>query len=158
MKVVFEQEFPLKSPFPVRFKAGFDANGVTFFRKHDPLKLYPCTRVRNSLQGGISIQCREAEYSSESILHITISPPKQQYMLWGISGIWILSGIPALYNGVWQMLIPLLLMPVFLWIVLAACRTAAENDIPKIRQSFENTLHLLEQKYQNDNRYKITGK
>lgn len=72
LKAVFEKEFPAYNDlFPI-IKNGGNANDFTFFRKQDLLQLHPGIKSRNSLRGGLLIQCEKSEYPSETILHITI--------------------------------------------------------------------------------------
>ena len=73
LKTVFEKELPHVSSFAA-FKAGFEANKFTFFRRSKPFHLYPVITSRNSLRGEIAVKCEKSEYSPETILHITIAP------------------------------------------------------------------------------------
>jgi hypothetical protein len=43
-------------------------------------------------------------------------------------------------------------MPVFVFTIIAISRSIAENELPEIRQAFENTLRQLEKKYRGPKR------
>ena len=73
LKTVFEKELPHVFSFAA-FKAGFEANKFTFFRRSKPFHLHPGITGGNSLRGEIAVKCEKSEYSPETILHITIAP------------------------------------------------------------------------------------
>ena len=77
------------------------------------------------------------EYSDFS--HLTAISPRKEFLP-------VMMGILLLCIGSWQAVIPLG-MSVFFFVFLALCRSAAENEIPQIRQAFENTLRKFEEKY-----------
>ena len=81
LKAVFEKELPHISSFAA-FKAGFEANKFTFSRRSKPLHLHPGIAGRNSLRGELAIQCEKAEYSTDTILHITIAPQNIRLFCW----------------------------------------------------------------------------
>ena len=145
LKTVFEKELPHVFSFAA-FKAGFEANKFTFFRRSKPFHLHPGITGRNSLRGEIAVKCEKSEYSPETILHITIAPQNISLFCWIYLCFAVMMGILLLCVGTWQAVIPLG-MSVFLFVILALCRSAAENEVPKIRQAFENTLRKFEEKY-----------
>ena len=145
LKTVFEKELPHVFSFAA-FKAGFEANKFTFFRRSKPFYLHPGITGRNSLRGELAIQCEKPEYSPETILHITIAPQNISLFCWIYLCFAVMGGILLLCVGRWQAVIPLG-MSVFLFVILALCRSAAENEVPQIRQAFEETLRYFEEKY-----------
>ena len=149
LKAVFEKELPHISSFAA-FKAGFEANKFTFSRRSKPLHLHPGIAGRNSLRGELAIQCEKAEYSTDTILHITIAPQNIRLFCWIYLCFAVMMGILLLCTGTWQAVIPLG-MSVFLFVILALCRSAAENEVPQIRQAFEETLQHFEEKYCGEN-------
>ena len=151
LKEIFEKEFPLCDNIFAGFKTMFERNKVTFSRSHKPLVLNPVLLSRNSMRGEMFIECEKAAYSDETILHISITPPNQKIVIFVFLSFYIVFFFISLLSGAWQICIPVLLMPVFLFLVLAVCRNAAESEIPLIRQAFENTLLNLEYKYENRN-------
>ena len=148
LKTVFEKELPHVFSFAA-FKAGFEANKFTFFRRSKPFHLYPGITGRNSLRGEIAVKCEKSEYSPETILHITIAPQNISLFCWIYFCFAVMGGILLLCVGTWQAVIPLG-MSVFLFVFLALCRSAAENEVPQIRQALENTLRKFEEKYCGD--------
>ena len=151
LKSVFRKELPSYNNLFAVFKAGFDREGVTFFRSRDPLKLHPGLGGRNSLRGEITIRCERSGHSPGTVLHITIAPPPDTGLLaWIMLCFSVALGILALCAGAWQALFPALLMPGFLFMVLAFCRWSGENEVPKIRGAFESTLRKLEEKYRGE--------
>ena len=144
LKTVFEKELPHVFSFAA-FKAGFEANKFTFFRRSKPFHLYPVITSRNSLRGEIAVKCEKSEYSPETILHITIAPQNISLFCWIYLCFAVMGGILLLCVGRWQAVIPLG-MSVFLFVILALCRSAAENEVPQIRQDFEILLRTLERK------------
>ena len=148
LKAVFEKELPHIFSFAA-FKAGFEANEFTFFRRSKPFHLHPGITGRNSLRGEIAVKCEKPEYSPETILHITIAPQNISLFCWIYLCFAVMMGILLLCAGSWQAVIPLG-MSVFLFVILAICRSVAENEVPKIRQAFENTLRKFEEKYCGD--------
>ena len=144
LKTVFEKELPHVCSFAA-FKAGFEANKFTFFRRSKPFHLYPGITGRNSLRGEIAVKCEKSEYSPETILHITIAPQNISLFCWIYLCFAVMMGILLLCVGTWQAVIPLG-MSVFLFVILALCRSAAENEVPQIRQDFEILLRTLEKK------------
>lgn len=146
LKAVFEKEFPAYNDLFSIIKNGGNANDFTFFRKQDLLQLHPGIKSRNSLRGGLLIQCEKSEYPSETILHITIAPKNISFFVWCILCFSMGMGILMLCSGVWQAVFSLSI-PIFQFVLLAICRSAAEREIPKIRQTFENTLRRLEVQY-----------
>ena len=145
LKAAFEKEFHHVSSFAA-FKAGFEANKFSFFRRSDPFHLHPGISSRNSFRGEISIRCEKANFSSDTILHITIAPQNMSLFCWIYVGFAMLMGILLLCAGMWQAIIPLG-MSAFLFVFLAICRSAAENEIPEISKAFEQTLRTIEEKY-----------
>ena len=145
LKTVFEKELPHVSSFAA-FKAGFEANKFTFFRRSKPFHLHPGITGRNSFRGEIAVKCEKAEYSTDTILHITIAPQNISLFCWIYLCFAVMMGILLLCIGSWQAVIPLG-MSVFFFVFLALCRSAAENEIPQIRQAFEETLRELEAQY-----------
>jgi len=148
LKTVFEKELPHVFSFAA-FKAGFEANKFTFFRRSKPFHLYPGITGRNSLRGEIAVKCEKSEYSPETILHITIAPQNISLFCWIYLCFAVMMGILLLCVGTWQAVIPLG-MSVFLFVILALCRSAAENEVPQIRRALENTLRKFEEKYCGD--------
>lgn len=151
LKEVIAKEIPFHSDLSATFRAMFSGRRITFFRIRKPLVLTPF-QYNNSLQGAVFIECTRSEYSPETILHITIAPLKTTWKWFSrfMFCFYGLLGGLALYAGVWQMLIPLALMPGFLLMVLVWCRSMAEDEIPKIRQALELDLRNLEKKYRSD--------
>ena len=149
LKAVFEKELPHIFSFAA-FKAGFEANKFTFFRRSKPFHLHPGITGSNSLRGELAIQCEKTEYSPETILHITIAPQNISLFCWIYLCFAVMMGILLLCTGTWQAVIPLG-MSVFLFVFLALCRSAAENEVPKTRQDFELMLKTLESKYRQEN-------
>ena len=148
LKAAFEKEFRHIFSFAA-FKAGFEANKFTFFRRSKPFHLHPGITGRNSLRGEIAVKCEKAEYSTETIVHITIAPQNISLFCWIYLCFAVMMGILLLCVGMWQAVIPLG-MSVFFFVILALCRSAAENEIPQIRQALENTLRKFEEKYCGD--------
>ena len=146
LNFVFEKELPSYDNLFAIIKTGFDVNCFTFFRKCDPLQLHPGIKGRNSLRGELLIRCEKSEYSPDMILHITIAPQNISLLLWIMLCFSIGMGILMLCAGMWQAIFPLF-MPVLLFVILALCRSAAEQEIPEISRAFENTLRRLEEKY-----------
>ena len=144
LKTVFEKELPHVFSFAA-FKAGFEVNKFTFFRRSKPLHLHPNIAGRNSLRGEIAVKCEKADYSTDTILHITIAPQNMSWFCWIYLCFAVMGGILLLCVGRWQAVIPLG-MSVFLFVILALCRSAAENEVPQIRQDFEILLRTLERK------------
>ena len=145
LKAAFEKEFPPVFSFAA-FKAGFEANKFTFFRQSKPFHLYPGIGGRNSFRGEISIRCEKANFSSDTILHITIAPQNIRLFCWIYVGFAMLMGILLLCAGKWQAVIPLVMIA-FMFLILHLCRSAAENEIPEISRAFERTLRTIEEKY-----------
>ena len=149
LKAVFEKELPHVFSFAA-FKAGFETNKFTFFRRSKPFHLHPSGIAgRNSLRGEIAVKCEKAECSTDTILHITIAPQNISLFCWIYLCFAVMMGILLLCAGKWQAVIPLG-MSVFLFVILALCRSAAENEVPQIRQALENTLRKFEEKYCGD--------
>ncbi|MBE6376725.1 MAG: hypothetical protein E7050_09700 [Lentisphaerae bacterium] len=146
LKEVFEKELLSYNTF--RF-AGCDPTKVCFFKTKNPLVIHPVLYTRNSLRGVISIKCKKTGSASETILHITIAPVNQSLFIWTILCFSIGMSILFLCAGVWQAIFPLF-MPVFVFTIIAISRSIAENELPEIRQAFENTLRQLEEKYCGD--------
>ena len=144
LKTVFEKELPHIFSFAA-FKAGFEANKFIFCRRSKPFHLHPGITGRNSFRGELAIQCEKPEYSPGTILHITIVPQNISLFCWIYLCFAVMMGILLLCVGTWQAVIPLG-MSVFLFVILALCRSAAENEVPKIRQDFEILLRTLERK------------
>ena len=150
LKAVFEKELPHVFSFAA-FKAGFETNKFTFFRRSKPFHLHPSGIAgRNSLRGEIAVKCEKAEYSTDTILHITIAPQNIRLFCRIILCFAVMMGILLLCAGKWQAVIPLVMIT-FLFVFLAICRSAAENEVPQIRQAFENTLRNFEEKYCGEN-------
>ena len=147
LKKVFAREIPLHSGFAAGFRAMLLGKRITFFRTHKPLVLMPCRCGRNSLWCSIFIQCAQAEYSPETILHITIAPQNTKWFIRVLLCFYLLLGLLAWPAKVWQMFPVLLLMPVFSWMALASCRLATEGEIPQIQKELERALRNLEKKY-----------
>ena len=145
LKTVFEKELPHVFSFAA-FKAGFEANKFTFFRRSKPFHLHPGITGRNSLRGEIAVKCEKSEYSPETILHITIAPQNISLFCWIYLSFAVMMGILLLCAGKWHAIIPFG-MSAFLFVILALCRSAAENEVPQIRQAFEETLRKFEEKY-----------
>ena len=145
LKAVFEKELPHIFSFAA-FKAGFKANKFTFFRRSKPLRLHPGITGRNSLRGELAIQCEKADYSTDTILHITIAPQNISLFCWIYLCFAVMMGILLLCAGKWQAIISFGLSA-FLFVFLAICRSVAENEVPQIRQAFEETLRHFEEKY-----------
>ena len=61
-----------------------------------------------------------------------------------------MMGVLLLCAGKWLAIIPLG-MSAFLFVFLAICRSVAENEVPQIRQAFEETLRHFEEKYCGEN-------
>ena len=148
LKTVFEKELPHVFSFAA-FKAGFEANKFTFFRRSKPFHLHPCVTGRNSFRGEIAVKCEKAEYSTDTILHITIAPQNMSLFCWIHICFAMMMEILLLCVGTWQAVIPMG-MSVFFFVILALCRSAAENEVPQIRQAFGNTLRKFEEKYCGD--------
>ena len=147
LKEVFEEELPSYDNFISIFKlVGNDEKKVCFFKTKTALVIRPVMYCRNSLRGVISIKCGKVGSASETLLHITIAPPDISIFLWIILCFSIGMGILMLCAGLWQAVFPWFTL-VFLFVVLAVCRSSAEQEIPKIRQAFENTLRHFEDKY-----------
>ena len=146
LKAAFEKEFPPVFSFAA-FKAGFEANKFTFFRQSKPFHLYPGITGRNSLRGEIVIKCQKAEYSTDTILHITIAPQNTSLFCWIYVGFAVLMGILLLCAGKKLQAVVPLVMIVFMFLILHLCRSAAENEIPEISRAFERTLRTIEEKY-----------
>ena len=144
LKAAFEKEFPPVFSFAA-FKAGFEANKFTFFRHSKQFHLNPGTTGRNSFRGEIVIKCQKAEYSTDTILHLTIAPQNMSLFCWIYVSFAMLMGILLLCAGKWQAVVPLV-MSAFLFVFLAICRAVAENEVPQIRQDFEILLRTLERK------------
>lgn len=149
LREVFRKELPSENDLFALVKAQFKVGKITLFRKHDPLKLFVGATNRNSLRGEISIRCEKAEYGSETILHITIAPSDLRFLVWVMLCFSVGISICGGWFRVWPML-GALVMPLFLFMVLAICRFVAQDEVPKIRQTFETTLRGLERKYQKD--------
>ncbi|MBR4666058.1 MAG: hypothetical protein IKO93_19490 [Lentisphaeria bacterium] len=144
LKNALDQEF--SGYFITSIQAVFSKEDVTFCRTWKPLTLCPVLRGRNSMRGDISIQCRKTESSGETVLDITIAPQDAQLFAWLFLILCIAGVIPFIRAGSWLFIIPLV-MAGFLFLVLAACRTFAESEIPEIQKAFEKTLRRLEKKY-----------
>ena len=150
LKAVFEKELPHVFSFAA-FKAGFETNKFKFFRRSKPFHLHPSGIAgRNSLRGEIAVKCEKAEYSTDTILHITIAPQNIRLFCRIFLCFAVMMGILLLCAGKWQAVIPLVMIT-FLFVFLAICRSAAENEVPQIRQAFENTLRNFEEKYCGEN-------
>ena len=145
LKAVFEKELPHIFSFAA-FKAGFEANKFTFFRRSKPLHLHPGIAGRNSLRGEIAVKCEKADYSTDTILHITIAPQNITLFCWIYLCFAVMMGVLLLCAGKWLAIIPLG-MSAFLFVFLAICRAVAENEVLSIRQAFEETLRNFEEKY-----------
>lgn len=145
LKAVFEKELPHIFSFAA-FKAGFEANKFTFFRRSKPLHLHPGIAGRNSLRREIAVKCEKADYSTDTILHITIAPQNITLFCWIYLCFAVMMGVSLLCAGKWLAIIPLG-MSAFLFVFLAICRSVAENEVPQIRQAFEETLRHFEEKY-----------
>ena len=149
LREVFRKELPSENDLFALVKAQFKVGKITLFRKHDPLKLFVDGTTRNSLRGVISITCEKAGYESETILHITIAPSDLRFLVWGMLCFSVGISVCGGWFRVWPML-GALVMPLFLFMVLAVCRSVAQDEVPKIRQTFESTLRGLERQYQKD--------
>jgi hypothetical protein len=145
LKAAFKKEFPPVFSFAA-FKAGFEANKFTFFRRSKPFHLYPGIAGRNSFRGEIAIKCEKAEYSTDTILHITIAPQNTSLFCWIYICFAMIMGFLFLCAGKLQGLIPFVMIG-GLFMGLALCRSAAENEIPEITKAFERALRNMEEKY-----------
>ncbi len=147
LKNALEQEF--SGYFITSITSVFSKEKVAFCRTWKPLTLSPVLHGRNSLRGDVSIRCRKAESSGETVLDITIAPQDAQLFAWLFLILCIAGVIPFIRAGTWLFIIPLV-MAGFLFLVLAACRTFAECEVPEIQEAFEKTLRQLEKKYKEE--------
>ena len=112
------------------------------------LKLIPARYGRNTMRGNLFIRCEKAFQSSETLLHITITPEKSgKYLLYALWLFAIFTGSIIIYK-VWWTLFFFLLWFIFSFIVLSACRGMGESETQQIRQDFTELLRMLEKKYQ----------
>ena len=150
LKNALDQEF--SGYFITSIEMIFSKEKVTFCRTWKPLTLCPVLRGRNSLRGDVSIQCRKAESSGETVLDITIAPEDGRLFAWLflISCIAFAFLIAFMRAGSWLFVGPLV-MAGFLFVVLAACRVFAESEVPEIQEAFEKNLRRLEKKYKDKN-------
>ena len=144
---IFAKEFPSCCDICKLFKI-FIGKKERFYRTGMPLTLRTYSYDQNSLRSTVFIKCSSAEHSCETILHITLAPDSSlvKPFIFVFLGFDLLFISLALCAGVWQGILGLI-MPLFLFMLLAACRSAEESRIPEICQEFENTLHKLENKY-----------
>ncbi|MBE6371832.1 MAG: hypothetical protein E7055_07125 [Lentisphaerae bacterium] len=147
LKNALDQEF--SGYFVTSITALFSKEEVTFCRTWKPLTLSPVLRGRNSLRGDVSIRCRKAESSGETILDITISPQDARLFVWLFFILCLAALIPFIRSGSWLFVGPLV-MAGFLFLVLAGCRVFAESEVPEIQEAFEKTLRRLEKKYKKE--------
>ena len=145
LKAAFEKEFPPVFSFAA-FKAGFGTDKFSFTRGSKPFHLHSGTTGRNSFRGEISIRCEKANFSSDTILHLTIAPQNMSLFCWIYVSFAMLMGILLLCAGKWQAVVPLVMIA-FMFLILHLCRSAAENEIPEISKAFERTLRTIEEKY-----------
>ena len=145
LKAAFEKEFPPVFSFAA-FQAGFGTDKFSFTRGSKPFHLHPGTTGRNSFRGEIVIKCQKAEYSTDTILHITIAPQNMSLFCWIYVGFAMLMGILLLCAGKLQAVVPLVMIA-FMFLILHLCRSAAENEIPEISKAFEQALRTIEEKY-----------
>ena len=148
LKNALDQEF--SGYFITSIQAVFSKEKVTFCRTWNPLTLSPVLRGRNSLRGDVSIRCRKAESSGETVLNITITPEDARLFVWLFFILCLAGVVPFFRAGSWLFIIPLF-MAGFLFLVLAMCRVFAESEVPEIQEAFEKTLRQLEKKYKDKN-------
>ena len=146
LKAAFEKEFPPVFSFAA-FKAGFGTDKFSFTRGSKPFHLHPGTTGRNSFRGEIVIKCQKAEYSTDTILHLTIAPQNMSLFCWIYVGFAVLMGILLLCAGKKLQAVVPLVMIAFMFLILHLCRSAAENEIPEISKAFEQALRTIEEKY-----------
>ena len=145
---VFQKEFPSCYNTFAWIRSAFPGEKPKFFRSCKPFVLIPVLGGRNTQRGEVVIKCQKDEQSTETILHITIMPQDTRLFIWLMFCFYAGFGVLIFCSSKpWFCLIPLLLMPALLFMVLAVCRSAAESEVPKIKQAFETTLRNLEQKY-----------
>ena len=144
LKNALDQEF--SGYFITSIQAVFSKEKVAFCRTWKPLTLSPVLRGRNSLRGDVSIQCRKAESSGETVLDITITPEDARLFVWLFFILCLAAVIPFIRAGSWLFIFPLF-MAGFLFLVLAGCRAFAESEVPEIQEAFEKNLRQLEKKY-----------
>ena len=144
LKNALDQEF--SGYFITSIQAVFSKEKVAFCRTWKPLTLSPVLRGRNSLRGDVSIRCRKAESSGETVLDITITPEDARLFVWLFFILCLAAVIPFIRAGSWLFVGPLF-MAGFLFLVLAGCRVFAESEVPEIQEAFEKTLRQLEKKY-----------
>ena len=145
LKAAFEKEFPPVFSFAA-FQAGFGTDKFSFTRGSKPFHLHPGTTGRNSFRGEISIRCEKANFSSDTILHLTIAPQNMSLFCWIYVSFAMMMGILLLCAGKWQAVVPLVMIA-FMFLILLLCRSAAENEIPEISKAFEQALRTIEEKY-----------
>lgn len=147
LKEIFAREFPLRDELYVSFKI-FTGKRERFYRTGTPLTLSTYSYDRNSLRSNVFIKCRKAEHSPETVLHITLAPDPSytKPFIFVCLGFDLLFISLALCAGIWQGLLGVV-FPLFLFMVLAVCRSAEESRITQIMQDFENTLRKFEDKY-----------
>ena len=123
LKTAFEKEFPPVFSFAA-FEAGFGTNKFTFSRGSKPFHLHPGTTGRNSFRGEISIRCEKANFSSDTILHITVAPQNMSLFCWIYVSFAVMMGFLLLCAGKWLAAVPLAMIA-FMFLILQLCRSAA---------------------------------
>ena len=149
LKAAFEEEFPMEIDiFSKKTWKAIFGNQIVFRRNmRSPFILFPVMRQRNSARGKLFIRCEKAEYSTYTILHITIAPANTRWLVYSMLCFIILWGIAAVCAKFWWgLLISMVFVGGLFW-VLECCRSMAADEVPKIRRAFEHTLQTMEHKY-----------
>ena len=152
LKAVLEKELlSCRKLFSV-WKVMINEGNIAFFKSRTPWIIFPVLYGQNSLRGVINIKCEKSEYSSGTILNITVAPRDNKIFVWIVSGYLLLLMIFLAYAGVFRQALWLfMLLPAavcgFMLGGLAMTRSSAEKEIPKIRQRFELWLREMEMKY-----------
>ena len=150
LKAAFENEFPMETDiFSKKAWKAIGGKQIMFRRNmRSPFILFPMVmHQRNSARGKLFIRCEKAEYSMYTILHITIAPANIKWLVYFMLCFIILWGSAAVCAKFWWGLLISMAFVGFLFFILECCRAMAADEIPKIRQAFEQTLRTIEEKY-----------
>ena len=142
LKAQIEKHLP-EEKFSATLKAMQNEDEVKLFRTAKPLVLSPYLYGNNTLRGIIHLQCNKSENPAEDTLTITIAPAQYSFFQWIMLTFSTLLGILMLLLKLWQAVIPFLFIGI-MFIILHACRSCAEREIPRIRRELENALHHWE--------------
>ncbi len=132
--------FPLRE-FKALLKPAFTF--FTFRERCGELVLLPLGRGRNTFLPELRLELYPQEDGTR--LEVTANIPKvNRIFLWGMSIFILVFSVVGWLFGLWQTLFALAAFP-FLFGVVAVIRSAAESELPKIREGFEELLRKAEE-------------